>query len=180
MNISTNKFVSVTYDLNVGDGDERELMERATAQRPLEFIFGTGAMLPAFEEELNGLTEGAEFIFTLTPDKAYGEYEAENLIELPKTMFEVDGQFDDENVIEGSTIPMIDSNGQRLMGSVHEIREDVVIMDFNHPLAGETLHFSGKVIDVHEPTSADMAKFNGDMHDGCGSGGCEGCGGGCG
>lgn len=179
MKISTNKFVSVTYDLNVGEGDERELMERATVQRPLQFIFGTGAMLPAFEDALNGLAAGAEFQFTLTPDKAYGEYEADNLIELPKTMFEVDGKFDHEFVSEGNTIPMMDSNGQRLMGSVHEIRDDVVVMDFNHPLAGETLHFSGKVIDVHEPTAEDLAVLQGDMSDGCG-GGCAGCGGGCG
>ena len=55
MKISTNKFVSVAYDLNVGEGDERELMERATPERPLQFIFGTDSMLPAFENELNGL-----------------------------------------------------------------------------------------------------------------------------
>ena len=52
MKITANKFVAVTYDLNVGEGEERELMERATAETPLKFIFGTGAMLPAFEDAL--------------------------------------------------------------------------------------------------------------------------------
>ena len=55
MKITANKFVAVTYDLNVGEGEERELMERATAETPLKFIFGTGAMLPAFEDALKGL-----------------------------------------------------------------------------------------------------------------------------
>ena len=177
MKISANKFVSVIYDLNVGEEDERELMERATVERPLQFIFGTDAMLPAFEKALNGLEIGATFQFTLTPENAYGEYIEENIVDLPKSLFEVEGKFDNEYVKEGNTIPMMDSNGQRLMGSVHEVKDDVVVMDFNHPLAGETLHFSGKVIDVHEPTAEEIALIHAEAHNGCGGGcdGCEGC-----
>ena len=174
MKITANKFVSVTYDLNVGEEDERELMERATEQRPLQFIFGTGAMLPAFEAALNGLDMGASFQFTLTPENAYGEYVEENKVELPKSLFEVEGKFDSEYVKEGNTIPMMDSNGQRLMGSVHEVKDNAIVMDFNHPLAGETLHFSGKVIDVHEPTPEEIALIHAEANSGCG-GGCEGC-----
>ena len=55
MRISKNKFVAVTYDLNVGEGSERELMERATKENPLKFIFGTGMMLKDFEDHLNSL-----------------------------------------------------------------------------------------------------------------------------
>ena len=174
MKISTNKFVSVSYDLNVGEGDERELMERATVAHPLQFIFGTDSMLPAFEEALRGLDMGDPFQFTLTPENAYGEYDEDNIVELPKSLFEVDGKFDDEYVKEGNTIPMMDSNGQRLMGAVHEVKDNVVVMDFNHPLAGETLHFSGKVLDVHEPTAEEIALINAETHKGCG-GGCDGC-----
>ena len=58
---------------------------------------------------------------------------------------------------EGNTVPMMDSNGNRMNGSVLEVKEDVVVMDFNHPLAGETLHFNGEVIDVHEPTAEEIA-----------------------
>ena len=67
MKITANKFVAVTYDLNVGEGEERELMERATAETPLKFIFGTGAMLPAFEDALKGLEVGDKFNFSITP-----------------------------------------------------------------------------------------------------------------
>lgn len=174
MTISTNKFVSVAYDLYVGEGDERELMERASIDRPLQFIFGTDSMLPAFENELDGLAVGDSFRFTLTPENAYGAFNEEHVLELPKSMFEIDGKFDSEFIKEGNTIPMLDSNGQRMNGSVLEVKDDVVIMDFNHPLAGETLHFSGNVLDVHEPTIEEMAAISEAMNPGCG-GGCSGC-----
>jgi len=174
MKISANKFVSAIYDLFVGEGDERELMERATVDRPLQFIFGTDSMLPGFEDALNGLSIGQSFQFTLTPENAYGEFIEDNIVELSKKLFEVDGKFDNEYVQEGQTIPMLDSNGQRLMGSVHEVKDNVVVMDFNHPLAGETLHFSGSVMDVHEPTAEDIALLNAEMNQGCG-GRCDGC-----
>ena len=57
MKISTNKFVALSYDLTVGEGEERELMEKATAETPLEFIFGTDSMLQAFEKNIDGLAE---------------------------------------------------------------------------------------------------------------------------
>jgi len=174
MTISTNKFVSVAYDLYVGEGDERELMERASIDRPLQFIFGTDSMLPAFEDKLNGLAVGDTFRFTLTPENAYGAFNEEHVLELPKSVFEIEGKFDSEFIKEGNTIPMLDSNGQRMNGSVLEVKDNVVIMDFNHPLAGETLHFSGNVLDVHEPTIEEMAAISAAMNPGC-EGGCSGC-----
>ena len=175
MKVSKNKFISVIYDLNVGDEDDRELMESATEEQPLQFIFGSGTMLPAFEENIKDLEAGSEFQFSLSPGNAYGEYIEENLVELPKNIFEVNGKFDDEYIVEGVTLPMMSSNGERLNGSVHEVKEDVVVMDFNHPLAGETLHFSGTIIDVHEPTIEEIAAINLAMNSGCG-GDCGGCG----
>ena len=159
MKITANKFVAVTYDLNVGEGEERELMERATAETPLKFIFGTGAMLPAFEDALKGLEVGDKFNFSITPADAYGEYVEEHVLDLPKNIFEVDGKFDSEMIKEGNTVPMMDSNGNRMNGSVLEVKEDVVVMDFNHPLAGETLHFNGEVIDVHEPKKSQPSQL---------------------
>lgn len=176
MRISANKYVAVIYDLNVGEGEERELMEKATREVPLKFIYGTGMMIPAFEDALAGLESGDQFDFSLTPENAYGEYNEDHVLELPKNIFEIDGKFDSEMVKEGNTIPMMDADGHRMNGSVLEVKKDVVVMDFNHPLAGETLHFKGEVVDVHEPTAEEIAVMTSSS---CG-GGCEGCGGGCG
>ena len=67
MKISDNKYVAVIYDLNVGEGEERELMEKATREVPLKFIYGTGMMIPAFEKELMGLEPGQKFNFSIAP-----------------------------------------------------------------------------------------------------------------
>lgn len=189
MKISPNKFVSLSYDLNVGEGDEKELMERATPEQPLEFIFGTNSMLEAFENNLDELSEGDEFSFTLTPEQAYGEYDDEHVVDLPKNIFEVDGKIDDKVVFEGNVIPMMDANGNRLNGSVVSVGGDTVKMDFNHPLAGETLNFTGKVLTVREASAEEIAALLaphggcgcgcGDHADSCDKEAADGCGGGC-
>ncbi|MDR1601034.1 MAG: peptidylprolyl isomerase [Tannerella sp.] len=182
MKIAIDSFVSVIYDLNTGTGDDRKLKECATAESPLEFIFGTGVVLPAFEDRLKGLEAGGTFQFSLPPEHAYGEYEEENVIELPKKVFEMDGQFDAEFVREGSVLPMESSDGYRMNGTVMTVDTDTVVMNFNHPLAGETLHFSGKVLTVRQATAEDIAKLGGcgcgcqdsNCHSGSGSNG-HGC-----
>lgn len=176
MKISTNTFVSLSYDLNVGEGEERELMERATEETPLEFIFGTGSMLEAFEKNLDGLSTGDSFSFVLTPEQAYGEYDDEHVVDLPRNIFEVDGKINEEVIFEGNTVPMMDTNGNRLNGSVVAVKDDVVTMDFNHPLAGETLNFSGKVLTVRESTPEEIAALFAPQGGGCGCGSGCGCG----
>ncbi|MDR3309637.1 MAG: FKBP-type peptidyl-prolyl cis-trans isomerase [Tannerella sp.] len=178
MIISKNKFVAVEYDLYVGEeGEDRILMESATRERPLQFIYGSGSMIEAFEEHIAKLRQGDKFEFSLNPEKAYGEYVDDHVVELPKTIFEVDGKFDAEYVKEGATLPMRNSDGGMFNGSVLEVKEDVVVMDFNHPLAGETLHFKGEVLDVHNPTEEEIDAINKSLSGGCGCGcGCDdGC-----
>jgi FKBP-type peptidyl-prolyl cis-trans isomerase SlyD len=175
MKITENKFVSVAYDLNVGNDDERELMESATEERPLQFIFGTGSMLPAFEANIKNLEKGGKFSFSLTPEQAYGEFVEEHVVELPKSIFEINGKFDNKRVAEGQTLPMMNADGEQMIGSVLAIKEDVVVMDFNHPLAGESLHFSGIVLDVHDPSKEEIAAINRSMSSGCGCS-CDDCG----
>jgi FKBP-type peptidyl-prolyl cis-trans isomerase SlyD len=169
----------------VGEGEERELMEQATAEKPLEFIFGTNSMLEAFEKQIEGLTQGEAFSFQLTPEEAYGDYDDAKIIELPKNIFEIDGKIDEQVLFEGNTVPMMDSSGNRLTGSVMSIANDVVTMDFNHPLAGETMHFEGSVEGVRDASAEEIAALFSGGGCGCGSGGCDSCGdgsdeGGCG
>ena len=174
MKISDSKFVTVTYDLYVGEGDERELMESATAERPLDFIFGTNSMIKAFEDNLFGLTVGESFKFSLSQDEAYGDYDDSRILDLPINIFEVDGKIDEGMLFEGNTLPMMDTEGNRLMGSIVSITDTEVTMDFNHPLAGETLHFEGAVMGIREANAEEIAALTSDHGCDCSSGGC-GC-----
>jgi len=178
MKVSTNKFVSASYDLMVGgeEGKEQELMEKATAEKPLSFIFGTGMMLEAFEHNLAGLAVGDSFDFTLAAEDAYGEYADEQVVDIPRSVFEVDGQIDEEVIFENNIVPMMDQNGSRLDGTVVTVGEENIKMDFNHPLAGEDLHFIGQVLVVREATEEEVKQLMGGGGCDCGEGGCDSCG----
>jgi len=81
-------------------------------------------------------------------------------------------------LFEGNTLPMMDSDGNRLMGSVVSITDNVVTMDFNHPLAGETMHFEGTVQGVRDASPEEIAALFSNSGR-CSSGDCGGCSCGC-
>ena len=173
MKIGKNKMVSLTYDLHYDDV-EGEMIEQATSEKPLSFIFGAGLMLPKFEASLENLEAGNPFEISLADVDAYGELDENAIVDLPKHIFFIDGEFDDEIVSVGNTVPMMSTSGQRLNGLVLEITDDIVKMDFNHPLAGEHLFFKGEILEVREATDDELAALvSGGC--GCGSGSC-GCG----
>jgi FKBP-type peptidyl-prolyl cis-trans isomerase SlyD len=156
MNIASEKMVSVTYELKYDNADA-QLIEKVEKDHPLTFQFGVGRMLEHFEKNLVGLAVGDLFDFKLTAEQAYGLVTEEAIVEVPMRAFMVDGKVDPELVKLGNTIPMMDSYGNRLHGIVLEIKEEVVKMDFNHPLAGEDLHFKGKVVEVRDPRPEELA-----------------------
>ena len=174
MKITANKAVSAEYELYV-DGEkegELELMEKATEQQPLSFIFGLGMMLPKFEENLFGLEAGQKFDFTINTEDAYGEYDDESVLDLDRAIFEIDGKLDEEMIYEGNVVPLMDNEGNRINAQVVTITDTHVKVDLNHPLAGETLHFKGSVLEVREATEKEIAALQGG---GCGCG-CGSCG----
>ncbi len=171
LEISKHSMVTLTYDLRIDD-DQGEVIEQATAEKPLQFLYGAGAMLPKFESHLAGLRQGEPFTIRLSKNDAYGDVNQDAIVELPKHVFLVDGKFDDELIAIGNSVPMMSSNGQRLNGLVLEIDDETVKMDFNHPLAGEDLYFAGKVLEVREPSDEELAQILSGGGCGCGSGGC--------
>lgn len=185
MKVSKNSVVAISYELMVDGG----LADKAVAEKPLEYIHGTGMLLPRFEEEVEGKTEGETFEFTLSAEEGYGEYDERYKVTLPKSTFEVDGKLMEELLVVGRTLPMLNSAGQVVQGTVAEITPDSVVMDFNHPMAGKTLHFTGKVESVRAASEKELTEgLHGEYlppqscHCGgsCGEGGCgEGCGCGC-
>lgn len=169
--ISEGKIVSVTYDLYVygkEDGNE-ELMEKATREQPLTFAFGIGMMLERFEENLRGKKTSDKFDFVISHEEAYGEYDYESIVDLPKSIFSDNkGKFDSDVIKEGQLVPLLDADGNRLNAIVVKIFDTVVKVDFNHPLAGEDLHFKGQVIEIRDSTEEDLKMF-------LSPGGCGGC-----
>ncbi len=183
MEAAANRVVSIIYELRK-NSHEGEIVEALNKENPLTFLFGSGNLLPKFEENLSGLKTGESFNFLLKSDEAYGDVQENAIVDVPVNIFEVDGKTDTNLLQVGNVIPMMDNEGRRLNGVVKEINTETVTMDFNHPMAGSTLHFSGEVTEIREATEEEME--HGHIHQacGCGSGGCgsgaksegEGCG----
>jgi FKBP-type peptidyl-prolyl cis-trans isomerase SlyD len=173
MEIVKNRMVTLTYDLRLDD-QNGDMIEQATSERPLQFVYGAGQMLPKFEAQLAGLKQGQNFQISLTKFDAYGEVNEDAIVELPLEVFMVDGKFDNDLVTIGNTVPMMTGDGQRLNGIVLEVTDQMVKMDFNHPLAGEDLHFEGEIIEVRDASDEEIAALFSQGGCGCGSGGCGG------
>lgn len=156
MKVGKNKVVTLTYTLKF-DNNEGEIIQQVNEERPFVHLFGNGTLLPKFEANLDGLEAEGSFAFGLTPQDGYGEFTNEAIIELEKSIFEKDGKVDEELVKVGNMITMQDQEGRPIDGRVLEIKEDKVIMDFNHPLAGKDLHFSGKVLDVRDASEEELS-----------------------
>ena len=168
----TNKVVSLTYELT-STKNEAELIEKTTEERPLTFLMGRGSLLPSFEANIDGLKVGDAFDFILKSEEAYGGFNEQAIINVPLTAFMVEGQVDSNLVQIGNTIPMMDNEGNRLNGIVMEVTDDSVKMDFNHPLAGDDLHFKGAVVEIREATSEEMEHGHIHAKGGCSHGSCD-------
>ncbi len=175
-----NRYITVTYKLYSIEDGERDFVEEAPAGHPFRFVSGLGVTLDAFESRLVGLNAGDRFDFTIGPADAYGEYDENHVVDLSKDIFLIDGKFDSERVVEGTVVPLMTAEGQHVNGSVVEVKDDVVVMDMNHPLAGCDLNFVGEVVTNRPATNEELAEAARMMGGGCGGcgGGCGGCGGG--
>lgn len=177
MKIEANKVVEFSYELEV-DG---QVVDRTTKERPLDYIHGTGSLLPKLEAHIEGMEPGATFYVTLSPADGYGEVDPSRIIDLPKAAFEVNGEVREDLLVPGNTIPMMNSMGGVIPGVVLEVSEDSVKMDLNHQMAGKTLHFTGEVLSVREATEKELTEgLHGEFVHSCGCGGCHGgsdCGG---
>ena len=94
MKIEKNKVVEFSYELEV-DGT---VVDHTTKERPLDYIHGTGSLLPKLEEHIEGMEPGAKFDVTLSPADGYGEVNPDMIIDLPKSAFEVNGEVREDPV----------------------------------------------------------------------------------
>ena len=177
MKITQNAVVEFCYELEV-DG---QVVDHTTPERPLDYIHGTGSLLPKLEAHIEGMEPGDKFDITLSPADGYGETDPSRIIDLPKAAFEVNGEIREDLLVPGNTIPMMNSMGGVIPGVVLEVTEDSVKMDLNHRMAGKTLHFTGEVLTVREATEKELTEgLHGEFVHSCGCGGCHGGSGDCG
>jgi len=178
MKIEKNSYVSLIYELRENNHKGR-LIETLEAARPLRFIYGTGRLLQEFESKISLLESGDSFSFVLNSEDAYGERREDMIINIPKSVFEKDGKIDEEICRTGNEVPMVDSEGHPVTGTICEIGDTYVKMDFNHPMAGMNIFFSGKIIEVRSSTEDELlnaarscSSCNSDESPGC-SGTCN-------
>ncbi len=158
MKIEQNSVVSVTYDLKAGmPGSPAEQIESVDNSNPLVFIFGSGMMIPGFENNLDGMSLGDAFTFNIEPEDAYGMADETAIIKLPIDIFKVDNVIDLEVLKIGNVLPMSDNEGNMLRGKVLAYDDKEVTMDFNHPLAGMNLHFTGTIVGVRIATAEEIS-----------------------
>ena len=156
MKVEKNKVVSVSYKLNENDINGAEL-DNAGENNPLSFIFGIGQLIPGFEKNILDKTAGDNFEFNVSPEEAYGDYDENAVIDLPIDIFMKDGKVDNEILKVGNIIPLQDNEGHVFQGKILKIGLEKVQVDFNHPLAGITLFFSGKILNVRDASEEELA-----------------------
>ena len=153
MKIEKHTVATVTYSLEV-DG---EFVEKADNENPLTFLAGVGMMIPGFEQQLAGKEAGDTYDITVAPEDAYGTTDPEAIIDLPKSVFAIDGEIQEDMLVEGNVVPLQDQNGTPFQGVILEVGEDTVKVDMNHQLAGKTLHFKGEVLEVRQATKDEIS-----------------------
>jgi FKBP-type peptidyl-prolyl cis-trans isomerase SlyD len=156
MKIEHNRMVSLVYELREGDQNGR-IIETLDETRPLTFLFGAGKLIPFFESNISSLSEGDHFNFAANSEVAYGGRREEMIVNVPIAVFETDGKLNEDICQIGNDVPMMDTEGNPLNGIVTEITDTYVKMDFNHPMAGIDLYFTGKIIGVRVATDEEIA-----------------------
>jgi len=123
--------VTIDFTLTLDDG---QVADTTQGDMPLRYLVGSGQLLPGLEDALMGLQMGDERDITLAPADAYGEWDEEALEEIDRSEFPEEMELE-----EGLPIEITDSEGETYEASVHELRDDVVVLDYNHPFVGEML-----------------------------------------
>lgn len=156
--INDGKVVTMRYDLREG-GPGGELLERMDVNYPFTFLFGSGKLLPAFEDELRGLPDRATFAFTLTVDKAYGPHKQDQVLSLDRKLFaDRDGHVAPGLLTPGNAVRLTANDGRDHSGKVVREDGDNVLVDFNHVMAGKPLYFEGAILHVRAATPDELAR----------------------
>ncbi len=172
MKIQDKSYVAIQYTLTLDSGETID----QSGDTPFSFILGTGQVIPGLERGLLNREKGEKLQLTIAPADGYGEFREDMLRDIPRSQFPQDMELKAGMPFEAQ------SPQGPLRFTIKEVTADNVVADFNHPLAGQTLHFDITISDVREPTAEDMMSCMPGGSCGCDtntSGSCGGCAGGC-
>ena len=146
--IKKNSIVSMSYCLKNTNGVE---LDRADKDKPFAYLHGTGQMIPGLEKELEGLGIGDKKDVTVPPSEGYGELNPQLKMQVNRANFPNDADIQPGMQFEGQG-----DGGNRAVFTVKAVVGDKIDVDGNHPLAGETLHFSVEITGVREATEEEL------------------------
>ena len=169
MKVAENTYVMIDYTLTLESG---EVADQSSEGEPMGFLFGTGQIIRGLEQALEGMETGQSAQVTVAAADGYGETREELLRDLPRDHFP-----DDLKLEPGLGFEAKGPHGP-VTFRVQEVREETVVADFNHPLAGQQLHFDVKIAEVREPTAEELATLLPQDED-CSPSDCTSCGCGC-
>ena len=139
MNISSGKQVSLEYTVKLED---QSVVDTNVGKQPLTYTHGTQQLIPGLQQALEGMTAGETKAVTVSPDKGYGTVD-------PSAFREVDKDLVPETARRvGAQLQGKTQEGKEVFPRVAEVKGEKIVLDFNHPLAGKTLHFDVKVLNV--------------------------------
>lgn len=159
--VEKNKVVKMTYILMDESGNVLE----ETGDEPVSFIFGVGQIIEGLERGMEGMVVGEERTIEVSPLDGYGEYDETAVQEVPKSLF---GDTEPE---VGMKFYAQTNDGHSIPVYIKEVKEDSVIIDFNHPLAGKNLKFKVKVVGIRDATEEELE--HGHIHEEFNFGGLE-------
>jgi FKBP-type peptidyl-prolyl cis-trans isomerase SlyD len=163
MKIDKNSFVTIDYLINLG---EDETYPPDGKPEEISFCMGWGAMPPGLEEALLGLKTNDHHVVTLSAEQAYGEFDDELLMEVPRSDFAPEVE-----VKPGLVFETENEDGQPVFFIIQEVRPETVLIDFNHPLAGKDLEVSFTIRQVRESTPEDLKEHQACTCSACQEGG---------
>jgi FKBP-type peptidyl-prolyl cis-trans isomerase SlyD len=149
MLIAANKAVSIDYTLT---NDIGEVIDSSTGGAPLVYLQGAGNIIPGLEKALEGKKVGDELTVSVEPEEAYGEYSAELVSTLSRSMFEGVDELEVGMQFHASA-----PDGQMQIVTIRDLDGDDVTVDGNHPLAGQKLTFQVKIVDVRDASQEEVA-----------------------
>lgn len=159
MKIDKNCVISFSYEMAIVDenGDRNQQVGKA---EPMSIVAGRGNLLEPFEKQLFGLRKNDTFEFILESDQTFGPYLDHAIHEFDLKDLLEDTDLTEDELEPGIYLPMETNEGTPFNGKIIEIKDQKVLLDFNHPLAGKDLCFKGTILDVRKGSPLEIETGN--------------------